>query len=109
MQITNKRLAFYVALIALVAVVGLVITEHISNEQAAIFIPPMLLFFAYFMGLDALWDYINVIFRVADFVTKLTPTTKDDEALVELRNVVRIVQETNVPNMEDSNEVGLGG
>lgn len=92
MQITNKKLAFYVSLIAMTAIIGLIISGHISNEQAALIIPPLLLISGVFMGLDALYDYLNIAFRIGEKVVALTPSTEDDKKLADLKATIAQLQ-----------------
>lgn len=105
MQITNKKLAFYIALILATIDMGLAFTGYITLDQARLGLLAIAGICAPLGILDAVYDYLGIIFRVAETVVSLTPSTKDDEALIEFKNVVKIAQETHVPD----NEAGLAG
>lgn len=87
MNITNKKLAFYVALIASVIVTGLLFTEKISIAQAQLGLIAIAGACAPFGIADVFYDYLSIIFRVAETVVSLTPSTDDDKALADLRTV----------------------
>lgn len=99
MNISNKRLAFYVGLIAITAILGLLFTGHITIEQATIGLVAIFSIATPLAITDSIYDYLGIIFRVAEVAVSLTPSTEDDKKLAEIKEVALKFQP--VPNTEN--------
>jgi hypothetical protein len=98
MNITNKKLAFYIALVTVGIVMALLIVGQLTNDQAKIIIIAFGSICAALGLSDVGYDYLGIIFKVAETVVALTPSTEDDKQVASLRESVMGIVNANPPD-----------
>lgn len=93
MNITNKRLAFYIALIASAIVFALLILDVVTTAQAQLALVTIGAIAAPFGIADAIYDYLGLMVRIGEHAASLTPNTEDDAKVAEFKEVVASIRQ----------------
>lgn len=106
MNITNKRLAFYIALIASALVFALLILDIVTTAQAQLALVTIGMACAPFGLADVIYDYLGLMVKIGEQAAAATPSLEDDKKVAEFKEIVASVRQRIEGKPADTEAVG---
>lgn len=92
MNLTNKKLAFYIGLILAGLVFALLILDIITLAQAQLALAAIATACIPFGAADVVYDYLNIMVKIGETAAAATPSLEDDKKVAEFKQVIETVR-----------------
>lgn len=110
MQLTNKKLAFYIALILAGLVFALLILDIVTLAQAQLALATIGAACIPFGLADVVYDYLGLMVKIGEHAAAATPSLEDDKTVAEFKAIIEAVRERiEPPATETATITATGG